>query len=165
MDRDSDRSRVYAVEDAWSSVLDRGGAVDFFGSHLHLPVQRRFGDLVAMQAYVDHLMSLSGRHLPGVKVRSRQGQRRAHYEASADGAGVIAIPLEARWACRESVLLHELAHHAVTCDPGDRSGAWHGQRFREAMCRLVEVALGPEAALLLRAGYQGAGLEVAAGVP
>lgn len=164
MDRDADRSQVYAVEDAWSSVLDRGGTVDFFGSQLHVPVQRRFGDLPAMQAYADHCLAHSGLGLPPVRVRPRQGHHRAHYEAAADGIGVIAIPLQARWACRESVLLHELAHHLVAFDPQSRCAAWHGRSFRQALCRLAELALGPEAALLLRTGYQGAGLEVAAGV-
>ena len=164
MDRDADRAQVYAVEDAWSSVLDRGGTVDFFGSYLHLPVQRRFGDLGAMQAYADHCLARCEGGLPGVTIRPRQGRRRAHYEAGADGTGVIAIPLEAKWACRESVLLHELAHHVVACDPASRTAAWHGRSFRQAMCRLTELALGPEAALLLRTGYLGAGLEVAAHV-
>lgn len=164
MDRDADRSQVYAVEDAWSCVLDRGGPVDFFGSQLYLPVQRRFGDLSAMQAYADHCLARSGLGLPPIRVRPRQGQRRAHYEGAADGIAVIAIPLQARWACRESVLLHELAHHVVAFDPEVRSAALHGRPFRQAICRLAELALGPEAALLLRTGYQGAGLEVAAHV-
>lgn len=159
MQRDAEVSRVYAVEDAWSAVLDRGGLVDFFGSSLQVPAQRRFGDLAAMQAYSDFCLARTGRDVPAVTIRTRRGQRRAHYEA-VGGAAVIAIPLQAQWACREAVLLHELAHH-VTCtmfNPGSRH---HCPRFRGAMCWLAGLALGPEAALLLRTGYQGAGMEVA----
>lgn len=168
--RDAARSVVYAVEDAWARVLDRGGPVDFFGSWIHLTAQRKFGDLDAMQAYADHWVARVGagiRPVPDVRVRRRQGARQAHYEAG----GVIAIPVEARWACRESVLLHELAHHA---DWAMRSNAHggdapveapaiepHGAEYRGWMCWLSEQALGPEAALVLRAGYQGAGLAVA----
>ncbi|HAN71376.1 MAG TPA: TIGR04338 family metallohydrolase, partial [Actinobacteria bacterium] len=36
---------VYAAEDQWSAVLDRGGVVDFFGSRIDVPMQRRFGDV------------------------------------------------------------------------------------------------------------------------
>ena len=32
---------LYAAEDQWSAVLDRGGVVDFFGSRLDVPLQRR----------------------------------------------------------------------------------------------------------------------------
>ncbi|MFM7147640.1 MAG: TIGR04338 family metallohydrolase [Actinomycetales bacterium] len=158
MDRDADRSRVYAVEDAWSAVLDRGGLVDFFGSRLQVPCQRRFGDLSAMQAYADFCLSSTRRTLPQVTVRRRRGQQRAHYQP-ADPVDEIAIPLQARWACRESVLLHEIAHHVTRClfNPGSMH---HGPRFRGAMCWLAGLALGPEATLLLRTGYQGAGLEV-----
>ena len=88
-----------------------------------------------------------------VTVRARQGQSRAHYEAG----GVIAIPLNLPWACRESVLAHEMAHHFAWSS----QEAAHDARFRLAMVRVAEIAFGPEAALLLRAGYDGAALEVA----
>jgi putative metallohydrolase (TIGR04338 family) len=165
MVRDSSRTVVYSVEDAWSSALDRGGRLDFFGSSLHVPVQRTFGDLVAMQRYADHWIEVArSGAFPGVsdvRLRPRRGVRKAHYERD----GVIAIPLESPWACRESVVLHEVSHHLVMSEsksphramPGDPP---HGPHFLGAMCWLVGEALGPEAALLLRTGYQGAGLEV-----
>jgi putative metallohydrolase (TIGR04338 family) len=165
MVRDSSRTVVYSVEDAWSNALDRGGRLDFFGSSLHVPTQRVFGDLATMQRYTDHWIGVARLGaFPGisdVRLRPRRGARKAHYERG----GVIAIPMESPWACRESVVLHEVSHHLVMSEsdsphratPGDPS---HGPHFLGAMCWLVEEALGPEAALLLRTGYQGSGLEV-----
>lgn len=144
---DRDRSSVYAAEDQWSAVLDRGGPIDFFGSHLVLPVQLRFGDLAAMQSYVDARCAAEPSR-GSVRVRPRRGQASAHY---ADG--VIAIPMESGWACRESVLLHELAHHVAR-----GSQPPHGTAFRQAMLELVLEAQGPESALVLRTSYESNGV-------
>ena len=144
---DHERAAVYAAEDQWSATLDRGGAIDFFGSHLVLPVQLRFGELAAMQDYVDACCAADPALGP-VRVRTRRGQSRAHY---ADG--VIAIPMETGWACRESVLLHELAHHAAR-----RTQPPHGPAFRQAMLGLVTDVQGPESALLLRTCYESNGV-------
>jgi putative metallohydrolase (TIGR04338 family) len=154
---------LYAAEDQWSAVLDRGGTVDFFGSRIDVPVQRRFGDLASVQAYVDAVLALdavaSAYPVAGpVRVRERSGQRRAHYEP---GSATIALPLRTLWAGRESVVLHEVAHH-LACSAGvprDATGQrWHGGEFQAAMCALVTAVLGEQAALLLRAGYDAAGV-------
>lgn len=155
---DRDRQQVYSVEDAWSSALDRGGDVDFFGSHFTLPRQQVLPDLGALQETVDRWLASASRlawypQCSPVRVRARQGQTRAHYEAT----GVIAIPLSQPWACRESVLAHELAHHLAW----DAQESAHDAHFRLAMVRVAEIAFGPGAALMLRAGYDGAGLAVA----
>jgi len=155
---DSDRQRVYSVEDAWARALDRGGSVDFFGSSFTLPTQRILGDLHAMQltaqSWLDHPQCTSWYPSFGpVRVRARKGHSQAHYESS----GVIAVPLQSAWACRESVLAHELAHHLSW----EAHVAPHNECFRLAMTRVAEIAFGPQAALLLRAGYDGAGLAVA----
>ena len=144
---DRDRAAVYAAEDQWSAALDRGGPIDFFGSHLVLPVQLRFGDLAAMQAYVD-ARSAAHPHLGSVRVRPRRGQAKAHYSD-----GVIAIPMESGWACRESVLLHEFAHHVVR-----DAHPPHGARFRQAMLDLVLEVQGAESALVLRTSYESNGV-------
>lgn len=145
--RDADRSRVYAAEDQWSAALDRGGRLEFLGSTVDLPVQRRFGTLEAMQAYVDRL---AVRHRCGdVRVRHRRGSAKAHYQAAE-----IAIPTDVRWASRESVLLHEFAHHLGGVDQR------HGVSYRACMLRLVEGELGMAAALVLRVGYEAQGLTV-----
>jgi len=158
-ERDSRRSAAYEVEDRWSALLDNGGVLDFFGSRLTLPVQRRFGTIAAMQMYVDWVLTHPDvvQHvgaLPPATVRERAGQTRAHYEPT---SSTIAIPLESGWAARESVLLHEIAHHVMARD----NTAWHGTSYTSAMLTLVNCALGPEAALVLRAGYEDAGIRTA----
>lgn len=149
---------VYQVEDQWAAALSRGGRVDFFGSSLTIPMERRFGDLESVRRYVDGVLALPSLvsafpDLLPIHVRERRGQTKAHYEV--DG-NVIAVPLIQTWALRESVILHEIAHHLASSvnPPGD----WHGASFRSAMCSLVGIVLGDEAALLLRSGYEGAGL-------
>ncbi len=165
---------MYAAEEQWSALLDRGGPVDFFGSRMVVPQQRRFGDLAAIRRYVDHVLGLAevrAAHPDAgpVTVRERAGQRRAHYEPA---SATIAIPLREAWAARESVVLHEVAHHlacSLSVGPGDPARSdprqradWHGATFRQAMCGLVAAVLGPEAALLLRTGYEEAGLRTVA---
>ncbi len=144
---DRDRSRVYAAEEQWSAVMDRGGAVSFFGSKLHLEPQLRFADVASVQNYVDRALALPDVQSFGagpVRIRRRQGGTRAHYES-----GVIAIPIQELWSGRESVVLHELAHHLVW-----RKEAGHGERFRSAMMTLVQCVQSHESALLLRAAYE-----------
>lgn len=156
-------SAVYAAEDQWSAVLDRGGQVDFFGSRMDVPTQCRFADVASVQAYVDGVMALPEvrDQYPGagpLRVRERSGQGRAHYEPLTH---TIALPLRTLWAGREAVVLHEVAHHlacsqGVAFEPGGRR--WHGVEFRTAMCGLAAAVLGEPAALLLRAGYDAAGV-------
>lgn len=141
------RQSVYRAEDQWSSVIDRGGAVDFFGSMVQVPTQIRFGSLEDVRAYVEHVCGVHDTVVP--EVRHRKGGSRAHYED-----GVIAIPSSHAWAMRESVLLHEIAHHMCV---QDHSSSLHDAHFTTTMLTLVESRLGPEAALLLRTGYVNAG--------
>lgn len=154
---------VYAAEDQWSAVLDRGGPVDFFGSRMDVPLQRRFADVANVQAYVDAALARApiAAAYPGVGpvvVRERAGQTRAHYEPA---TSTIAVPLRTLWAGRESVVLHELAHH-LACSrgvpPQRSSRRWHGAEYLAAMHALVAEVLGEPAALLLRAGYEAAGI-------
>jgi putative metallohydrolase (TIGR04338 family) len=154
-------SAVYAAEEQWSALLDRGGPVDFFGSRIDVPMQRRFADVASVQAYADRVLGLAwvARCYPGVgpvSVRARDGQRRAHYEPA---TATIAIPLRTLWAGREAVVLHELAHHLAHSGVAAAAAParWHGGAFQDAMCGLVTEVLGEPAALLLRAGYDSAG--------
>lgn len=163
--RDVARAAVYAAEDQVASALDRGGAVDFFGSTLAVPRQRRFADIASIQRYVDEVLALAvvRRRWPQagpVRVRERAGARQAHYEV---GRATLAIPIAGpppRWAARELVVLHELGHHVA---PPDDDHPAHGPHFTGAVVALVAGALGAEAALLLRAAYDGAGVAVAEG--
>jgi putative metallohydrolase (TIGR04338 family) len=151
---DRQRSLVYAAEDAWAMRLDaaRQGArrAVIAGSSVDLPSEVRFGTLAAAQAYADH--HLAG--LPPVRLRKRRGARQAHWEPP----GTIALPVEEHgtpWALRESVLLHEMAHHVDAHRGGDGG---HGTSYRACMLDLVEQVLGPEAALALRVDYGERGL-------
>jgi len=155
-------SAVYAAEDQWSGILDRGGVVDFFGSRFDVPLQRRFGDIATVQAYVDHVLGQpavrsaypAAGAITVVPTRSRS---RAVYRPESQS---IALPTQL-WAGRESVVLHEVSHHlACSCGiaPARTSGRWHGAEFRGAMDVVVTCMLGEAAALLLRAGYDAAGV-------
>jgi putative metallohydrolase (TIGR04338 family) len=164
MSRDATRSRVYAVEERVGRLLERGGGspvpVDFWGSTLTLPPERRFADLDAVRRYVAAALS----HPPVVtrwpglavpEVRRRRGSRAAHYEAP----GVIAVDPQSRWAMRELVICHELAHHVVAHqhdgeDGGVRS---HGPEFVEAMATLCGDLMGPEVGFVLRVSYSESG--------
>lgn len=144
------RQAVYQAEDQWSAIIDRGGVVDFFGSRLDAPVQLRFGSLSDVETYVT--VTCAGADVQAPAVRHRKGGARAHYSQ-----GVIAIPSDQPWAMRESVVLHEIAHHMTVCGNGR---AEHDGHFTSAMLFLVGEKLGPVAELLLRTGYGAAGVPV-----
>lgn len=149
MPRDAQRSRVYAAEEAWALRLDaaRRGArrAVVGGSSLTLPQELRFGSLEDAQRYADQ----HAQGLPPVRLRPRKGQTAAHYAPPDD----IALPLPPYgepWALRESVLLHELAHHVAFHTHGS---ADHGPSYTACMLDLVARALGEEAAFALRVDY------------
>ncbi|MBB4854240.1 putative metallohydrolase (TIGR04338 family) [Mycobacteroides chelonae] len=156
-------SAVYAAEDQWSAVIDRGGIVNFHGSLINVPMQKRFADIPSVQRYVDGVLASDSvrEQYPNagpVCVRERRGQSRAHYEPS---TATVAIPMKDRTYGRESTVLHELAHHLSVSEglPATSSGTrWHGEEFRRAMIFLVTVMLGEPTALLLRSGYYASGL-------
>lgn len=156
-------SAVYDAERLWSVILDRGGPVDFHGSRLYVPKQRRFADIPSVQRYADGVLALQSVRAEypragAVRVRERRGQLGAHYEQP---AAVIAIPMRNRTFGGESTVLHELAHH-LSASAGlpetARGTQWHGTEFREALIFLASVVLGESAALLLRAGYHASGV-------
>lgn len=153
---------VYSAEDQWSAVLDRGGVVDFFGSRIDVPMQRRFGDVTSVQGYVDAVLGHPAVRsaypsATAVTVRRSRSRVRARYLPE---ECAVELPSEL-WAGRESVVLHEVAHH-LACSggipPQRTSGRWHGPEFRAAMDVVVMAMLGDGAALLLRAGYDSAGV-------
>lgn len=156
-------SAVYGAEHQWSAVLDRGGLVNFHGSHIYVPVQKRFADIPSVQRYVDAVLASDSvretyPNAGPVRVRKRQGQSQAHYEPL---TATIAIPMENRAFGRESTVLHELAHHLSVSEglPAALNGTrWHGAEFQDAMLFLVSDVLGEPAALLLRAGYHSSGI-------
>ena len=153
--RDAQRAKVYAAEEFVRTLFDRAdgrGSLDFFGTALTLPPEVRFGSVDAVRRYVEDVLAL-----PAVRqrwpaagtcaVRSRRGVTAAHYEP-----GMIAVPDgQSRWALRELVVLHELAHHLTDDLAGD--GGPHGPGFVGTMTDLAGCVMGPEVQHVLRVIY------------
>ncbi len=170
--RDGQRARVYRAEDAWAARLDaaRLGAplARVAGSAVLLPAERRFGELAAVAAYAARVLELPGVRarvgaVPPPQVRSRRGGRAAHWEPP----GTIAVHVARHgepWALRESVVLHELAHHVAAHRVTPRTGrdVRHGAPFPAVLIVLVEQVLGAEAAFALRVDYGAERVEVGA---
>jgi len=165
--RDTQRARVYRAEDAWGDRLDaarRGAALATVGgSSVLLPAERRLGSLDAAAAYVRRVLALPSvvstlAAVPPPGLRLRRGGSRAHWEPP----GTIALPVPQRgepWALRETVVLHELAHHV-----GEITGRCAGHRppFPAVVLVLGEAVLGSEAAFALRVSYGEQHVEVGA---
>jgi putative metallohydrolase (TIGR04338 family) len=163
--RDAQRAKVYRAEDAWAARLDaaRRGAplATVAGSRVLLPAERRFGDLDAVRAYLVRVLTLpevTGAFgvVPPPGLRLRRGAKAAHWEAP----GTIAVPVPRHgepWALRESVVLHELAHHV-----GHASGRAdrHAAPYPAVLLALVAAVLGDEAAFALRVEYGSARVDV-----
>ena len=131
----------------------RGAArAEVAGSSLLLPAEVRFGTLEAARSYVSSVLPAD---VPPVRLRERRGQAHAHWESP----DVVALPLPSYgepWALRQTVLLHELAHHVDF----HRSGsAGHGPSYVAAMLALVAQELGEHAAFALRVDYAEAGVQ------
>ena len=151
MSRDSDRSKVYDAENELRYILKRQGTIEMHGTHIAIPDERKFSNVEDVQRFVDAVLDHIGEERV-VTVRKRAGQRRAHYEPQ---ARVIAVPVDDTWALRESVVLHEVAHHLTAVDAPD-----HGQEFRRNLCDLLEKVLAPEARYLLQVAFFERGLTV-----
>lgn len=147
MTRDSQRQKLY---DAERAALDVKGLT-----------MKRWETVPEMQAYVNKLLDSAWfkRHwprkggsegiwlgangfvfAPKVEVRDGRGHRRATY-----GGGVIQMP---KWARKEWVMLHELAHYVTPQRPA------HGWQFAANYLLLVQHQLGKEAADALRAKFK-----------
>jgi putative metallohydrolase (TIGR04338 family) len=161
--RDDQRARVYAAEQFVRTLFDRAGerasrTVEFFGTQLTLPPEARFGSVEAVADYVGKVLAMPAvrqRWQPeALTVRARRGQTAAHYEYQS-GTAVIAVPDgSARWALRELVILHEVAHHLCPAQPA------HGGAFATTFCELAEIVMGPEAGHVLRVVYAKEGVRL-----
>lgn len=148
--RDNDRQKVYEAEFELRTILDRPRTtIEMHGSTFLVPDERRFGRVEDIQNFVDCVLEHIG-HQRAVKVRVRKGQAKAHYQM-----GVIAIPELDRWAMRETVVLHELAHHIAG------PSAAHGPDFRKEFANLFDKVLAPEAGMMLRFLLWERGLQIA----
>lgn len=153
---DRDKQATYNAEFIVRDLTERGGTIEVYGTNLLVPVERRFADLPSIQDYCDKVVALNWVKdlcpaVTPVRVRRRKGTRFAHYEG---GTRTIAIndSRDGKWALREIVVLHELAHHLVRCgvraELGQRQGA-HGPAFRNTFVTLVKEIIGPEVGWLL----------------
>ncbi|MGU3293357.1 TIGR04338 family metallohydrolase [Williamsia sp. M5A3_1d] len=158
--RDSQRSALYAAEAMVLSLFESAHpTVELAGTSITLPPEGRFGSVESVRTYVDRVLarpSVRERFpaaIDAVAVRARRGHRSAHYEMSP--APVIAVPesAEGRWALRELVVLHEVAHHLT-----DRGAAPHGPEFVTTLVDLVTDVLGPEAGFVYRVIFTDSGI-------
>lgn len=147
--RDSDRAKVYAAEQEVRRMLAVPGFIKMYGTLVPVPDERKFGAVADVQVYVDRVLQHIGHDTP-ITVRTRKGHKAATYSAMKQE---IAIPDSDRWALREVVVLHEVAHHLSR--GSDQS---HGPEFRSAFCNLLESVLAPEARFLLQVAFFERGL-------
>lgn len=150
MSRDGQRGHVYEAEQLMRHLLDNAAreglaTIEVAGSTVPVPIERKFGDLAAVQRYVDLVLQRVAEDYgvsSKVRVRARKGNAYATYQL-----GEIAVPdhdsWDRSWAMREIVVLHEIAHHLT-------HGHRHGPKFLAAFVDIVDRFMGPEAALILR---------------
>lgn len=140
---------VYTAEDAleWAlATSQEHGSVTVGGVPLTLEPVARFGDLEAVQAYVDRVTAHPGviaefGKTDKVTVRKRRTGHVAHYE---HGRNTIAIhPERGRAHMTELVVLHELAHHYAVV-------GGHGARFTGTEIKLLALIVGPQISLAQR---------------
>ena len=166
MKRDVGRSRVYEAERMAQLLIERAQTgsriIQIAGTQVTAPPEARFGSTESVRAYLDDVLAMPAvrerfpRAARPVRLRTRRGDRAAHYER--DDA-VIAVPDSAggAWALRELVILHELAHHLDDALITDMEAAAHGPGFVESLIDLVGLVLGPEAGFVYRGVFTDSG--------
>lgn len=152
--RDFQRQRVYDAEAVlrrfYDTAVEIGNpTVEVGGINLTLPPEARFASIESAQTYVNRVLALPAlahhsRCAVPVTIRERNGDFKAHYEVA---RAVIALPNTlGSWAMRETVILHELAHHLAW-------GNGHRERFAAAYLDLLGAVMGPQVELALRITY------------
>ena len=155
--RDSQRAKVYAAEEFVRTLFDRADergnrTVEFFGTQLTLPPEGRFATVESVQRYVDDVLTMAGvrQRWPDCRpltVRPRRGVTAAHYEVRDDDATIAVPERGSRWALRELVVLHEVAHHLCGVAPP------HGSHFVTTFCELADAVMGVEVGHVVRVVY------------
>lgn len=142
----NDTSRVYAAEQELRRMLGFT-SVHVHGREVKIPVERNFADIESIQRYVDKVLALNWvRAMYPMAAQSLKVQKKPKgANVATCGGGVMNVPINShnRWALREIVILHELAHHLT---PGSN----HGSAFRDCFAWLVEEIIAPEVGWLLR---------------
>jgi putative metallohydrolase (TIGR04338 family) len=168
--RDSQRGGVYEAESLVRRLFDRADStgdrgLNLHGSHVVLPIERRFASIDSVQRYTDLVLALRWvtrrwpqRSAIRVSVRERAGQARAHYDRLAASIAIPPYSQNRSWAMREFVVLHEIAHHLAP----EAEAPAHGPGFVVRFIGLVDEIIGPEAALVLRTAMHEAGVAATA---
>lgn len=151
--RDSQQGRVYRAEHILQFMLDHATEnpmVTIEGITLTLPPEAKFSTAEDVQRYIDRVTSMPSVIAEfgeaKVSVRRRKGTTKAHYQRNTQ---TIAIPeAGTRWALREVVALHELAHHYSR-----HTSPAHGPKFVSTLISLLGLVMGPEMGLLARILY------------
>lgn len=189
---DPDVTAVYTAEDRLARWLELG-TVTVFGSRWALEpevVFARVGDVAGYVARVlEHLAANGwsehgarpGAALTPVAVRERRGALKAHYDQQKRTIAIPPVERGGGWALRESVVLHELAHHLVAHGvvagratnsgrstnatgpseqphPSGRGEPAHGPAFRGTLLALLAEAGHPTASALLGIAFADEGL-------
>lgn len=159
--RDNQKQKVYDAEHQFCRMLDTvelDGTIDFFGSRVAVDTDRKFTRVADVQRFVDAIVtSLLPEHrsvVPTVVVR--KGEAKAVYRSSDN---TICVP-EAKWALRESVILHEMAHWLVAHSLDRSTCEAHGPEFAGIFVDLVSRVMGSGSAMVLSACLDGSGVRM-----
>lgn len=134
--RDTQTSRVYGSERELRRWLEVQNP----------PVEARFPDIPSAQRYVDDVLARPWPEYHGVSgskvtVVGRHSVGTAHYWSSRIELPVVGHDVDdRRWALREIVLLHEIAHHFVGVEQG------HNANWVMAMLLLTSQHMGMDIA-------------------
>jgi putative metallohydrolase (TIGR04338 family) len=152
MPKTSQAEICYDAEHEVEFILEMGGTTQFYGSTLTVPQEMKFGDIDSVERYLKMACHHIGYKGDPPSVRARRGTRKAHYEPTTQ---TIAVPPHVgsrdSWAMRETVVLHELAHHLTR-------GHGHDSTFCSALIFLYTSCIGHEAGLLLTASFDERGV-------
>jgi putative metallohydrolase (TIGR04338 family) len=153
--RDFQQSKVYSAEHQLQWLYDNvGGNINLHGVPLQLEPERKFEDLAAVQRYVD-LVTLNPNVIGAfgkvghVHVRERRGDTAAHYRLNTIAINTKATKMASGsgWALRETVVLHELAHHYS-------KSHGHGPDFARTFVTLLSHTMGPQVSTALAILYR-----------
>ena len=147
---DPDRDAVYLAEDRLARLARHEGPMVVAGRITRVEPDLEFTSLSAARLFCT--LTCLERGLPPVQVRLRRGDAKSHYSAHDQQ---IAL---ASWGGWRSVVVHELAHHAVQ-HTVDGPVASHGAAFRRAHLDLLRHLGLPAQARTLADFYAQAGLE------
>lgn len=126
--------KTYGAEWRLCKILDTPDVpLVIHGTTVTVPVERKFGHIDTVRAYVDYVSTIAGCMTPKVVMNNRLKSKATYC------IGTITMPNfdSARWAWREAVVLHEVAHHLAKV-------GGHGPVFQKNFTQLLDTHIGPE---------------------